>query len=176
MLVLCRDWLWPATCTFRFLLLQALAFTVQGVSSAPECRGCFIPFLPVVLYCRTRFLTWSRLSCPPASSICFPLCRCTAVLQDTVSHMVKTVMSTSFIVAFSSVVFNLKSRFCKEKAWEVRARGREEGGAAGGSQAMGGARRGSEWAGFWWQRDVGAYSALGMSAVEYLRVEDGCWS
>ena len=35
--------------------------------------------------------------------------------------MVKTVMSTSFIVAFSSVVFNLKSRFCKEKAWEVRA-------------------------------------------------------
>ena len=49
--------------------------------------------------------------------------------------MVKTVMSTSFIVAFSSVVFNLKSRFCKEKAWEVRARGREEGGAAGVSQA-----------------------------------------
>lgn len=40
-------------------------------------------------------------------------------LQDTVSHMVKTIMSTSFIAAFSSVVFNLKSRFLKEKAWEV---------------------------------------------------------
>ena len=40
--------------------------------------------------------------------------------QETVSHMVKTVMSTSFIAAFSSVVFNLKSRFLKEKAWEVR--------------------------------------------------------
>ena len=70
--------------------------------------------------------------------------------------MVKTVMSTSFIVAFSSVVFNLKSRFCKEKAWEVHARGREEGSwGVSGLHAMGGARRGSEWAGFWWQRDVG---------------------
>jgi hypothetical protein len=40
-------------------------------------------------------------------------------IQATVSHVVKTIMSTSFIAGFSSVVFNLKSRFCKEKAWEV---------------------------------------------------------
>jgi hypothetical protein len=37
-----------------------------------------------------------------------------------VSHVVKSVLSTSFIIASASVVFNLKSRFCKENAWQVR--------------------------------------------------------
>ncbi|GAX82316.1 hypothetical protein CEUSTIGMA_g9745.t1 [Chlamydomonas eustigma] len=43
--------------------------------------------------------------------------------KTTVSHVVKTIMSTSFIAGFSSVVFNLKSRFCKEKAWEAEMKG-----------------------------------------------------
>jgi len=42
-------------------------------------------------------------------------------MQATVSHVVKSILSTSFIIGFATVVFNLKSRFCKENAWQVRA-------------------------------------------------------
>ena len=36
------------------------------------------------------------------------------------SHVVKSILSTSFVVGLSSIVFNLKARFCKENAWQVR--------------------------------------------------------
>ncbi len=45
--------------------------------------------------------------------------------QATVHHVVKSILSTSFILGFATVVFNLKSRFCKENAWQVRGGGRE---------------------------------------------------
>eukprot|EP00798_Chlamydomonas_sp_ICE-L_P011587 gene11587-34289_t len=41
----------------------------------------------------------------------------------TVSGVVRTVLSTSFILVFARVVFNLKSRFCKENAWQAEMKG-----------------------------------------------------
>ncbi|GFH22538.1 predicted protein, partial [Haematococcus lacustris] len=41
-----------------------------------------------------------------------------SVPKATVSHVVKSILSTSFILGFASVVFNLKSRWCKENAWQ----------------------------------------------------------
>lgn len=35
------------------------------------------------------------------------------------TRVVNIVMSTSYIVGFSVVLLNLKSRFCKEQAWQV---------------------------------------------------------
>eukprot|EP00195_Chlamydomonas_chlamydogama_P016583 CAMPEP_0202913296 /NCGR_PEP_ID=MMETSP1392-20130828/60112_1 /ASSEMBLY_ACC=CAM_ASM_000868 /TAXON_ID=225041 /ORGANISM="Chlamydomonas chlamydogama, Strain SAG 11-48b" /LENGTH=714 /DNA_ID=CAMNT_0049604509 /DNA_START=272 /DNA_END=2416 /DNA_ORIENTATION=- len=46
-----------------------------------------------------------------------------SVPKSTVSHVVKSILSTSFIIGFSSVVFNLKSRFCKENAWQAEMKG-----------------------------------------------------
>lgn len=52
--------------------------------------------------------TWLQHACLPAGAV-----------QATVSHVVKSILSTSFILGFANVVFNLKSRFCKESAWQV---------------------------------------------------------
>jgi len=46
-----------------------------------------------------------------------------AVPKATVSHVVKSILSSSFILGFGSVVFNLKSRFCKENAWQAEMKG-----------------------------------------------------
>lgn len=35
------------------------------------------------------------------------------------THVVRAVLSMSFVVGASVVVYNLKSRFCKEQAWNV---------------------------------------------------------
>lgn len=43
-----------------------------------------------------------------------------AVPKATVSHVVKATLSISFIFGAASVVFNLKNRWCKEQAWQVR--------------------------------------------------------
>lgn len=45
------------------------------------------------------------------------------VPKATVQHVVKSILSTSFILGFASVVFNLKSRFCKENAWQAEMKG-----------------------------------------------------
>jgi hypothetical protein len=42
------------------------------------------------------------------------------VPKATVTHVVRSVLSVSFVVGASVVVYNLKSRFCKEQAWQVR--------------------------------------------------------
>ncbi len=59
----------------------------------------------------TKATSKQRLNPPPLRHTC--------VSQATVSHVVKSILSTSFILGFASVVFNLKSRFCKENAWQV---------------------------------------------------------
>lgn len=41
------------------------------------------------------------------------------VPKATVTQVVRAVLSMSFVVGASVVVFNLKSRFCKEQAWNV---------------------------------------------------------
>jgi hypothetical protein len=41
------------------------------------------------------------------------------VPKATVTHVVRSVLSVSFVVGASVVVYNLKSRFCKEQAWQV---------------------------------------------------------
>jgi len=46
-----------------------------------------------------------------------------AIPKATVSHVVKSILSTSFIIGFATVVFNLKSRFCKENAWQAEMKG-----------------------------------------------------
>ncbi|KAL6751057.1 Mechanosensitive ion channel-domain-containing protein [Haematococcus lacustris] len=46
-----------------------------------------------------------------------------SVPKATVSHVVKSILSTSFILGFASVVFNLKSRWCKENAWQAEVKG-----------------------------------------------------
>jgi hypothetical protein len=42
--------------------------------------------------------------------------------QSTVTAVVRSTLSVSFIVGAAVVVYNLKSRFCKENAWQVRPR------------------------------------------------------
>jgi hypothetical protein len=56
--------------------------------------------------------------------------------------VVRAVLSMSFVVGASVVVFNLKSRFCKEQAWNVSREGRQVGGAGGA--VMEGDREGAE--------------------------------
>lgn len=45
------------------------------------------------------------------------------VPKATVSHVVRVTMSFSFIVGASVIVHNLKSRFCKENAWQCELKG-----------------------------------------------------
>ena len=42
------------------------------------------------------------------------------VPKATVTHVVRAVLSMSFVLGAALVVYNLKSRFCKEQAWQVR--------------------------------------------------------
>jgi hypothetical protein len=42
------------------------------------------------------------------------------VPKATVTQVVRAVLSMSFVMGAGSVVYNLKSRFCKEQAWQVR--------------------------------------------------------
>jgi hypothetical protein len=41
------------------------------------------------------------------------------VPKATVNQVVRAVLSMSFVMGASVVVYNLKSRFCKEQAWNV---------------------------------------------------------
>lgn len=41
------------------------------------------------------------------------------VPKATVTHVVRAVLSMSFVLGAAVVVYNLKSRFCKEQAWQV---------------------------------------------------------
>lgn len=45
------------------------------------------------------------------------------VPKATVNQVVRAVLSMSFVMGASVVVYNLKSRFCKEQAWNVSAPG-----------------------------------------------------
>eukprot|EP00798_Chlamydomonas_sp_ICE-L_P011468 gene11468-34184_t len=49
--------------------------------------------------------------------------KATAAKVATVGKVVRTVLSTSFIVVSAGVMQNLKSRFCQEKAWESEMEG-----------------------------------------------------
>lgn len=42
-----------------------------------------------------------------------------SVPKATVTHVVRVVLSMSFVIGAATVVYNLKSRFCKEQAWQV---------------------------------------------------------
>lgn len=44
-------------------------------------------------------------------------------VQSTVGAVVRSILSVSFIFGTASVVFNLKSRFCKENAWGAEMAG-----------------------------------------------------
>eukprot|EP00198_Chlamydomonas_reinhardtii_P010846 XP_001700183.1 predicted protein [Chlamydomonas reinhardtii] len=46
-----------------------------------------------------------------------------AVPRSTVSTVVRSTLSVSFIIGAATVVFNLKSRFCKENAWQSEMNG-----------------------------------------------------
>jgi len=45
------------------------------------------------------------------------------VPKTTVTHVVRSILSSSFVVGASTVVFNLKNRFCKEQAWQCEMQG-----------------------------------------------------
>lgn len=45
------------------------------------------------------------------------------VPKATVSHVIKAVLSISFIGGSGNVLFNVKSRFCKENAWQCEMNG-----------------------------------------------------
>lgn len=45
------------------------------------------------------------------------------VPKSTVTHVVRAVLSTSFVLGAGVVVYNLKSRFCKEQAWQCEMQG-----------------------------------------------------
>lgn len=46
-----------------------------------------------------------------------------SVPKATVSYVVKSVLSVSFVAGSSNVLFNIKSRFCKENAWQCEMNG-----------------------------------------------------
>ncbi|MEW5312234.1 MAG: hypothetical protein WDW38_003881 [Sanguina aurantia] len=50
-----------------------------------------------------------------------------AIPKPTVSHFVKSTMSVSFLMATANVIFNLKSRWCKENAWQGEMKGDQTG-------------------------------------------------
>lgn len=43
--------------------------------------------------------------------------------QGTVAHVVRVILSISFIVGASTVVYNLKTRFTRENAWQCEMKG-----------------------------------------------------
>jgi MscS family membrane protein len=45
------------------------------------------------------------------------------VPKATVTHVVRSVLSMSFVIGAATVVYNLKSRFCKEQAWQCEMQG-----------------------------------------------------
>jgi hypothetical protein len=76
-----------------------------------------LPLSPPQVYSPLELLLFIAGCCTIADSFVPQLIN---VPKATVTHVVRAVLSVSFVVGASVVVYNLKSRFCKEQAWQVR--------------------------------------------------------
>ncbi len=94
---------------------------VPPLGSHPHCKPynrCPVhPVPPPQVYSPLELLLFIAGCCTIADSFVPQLI---SVPKATVTHVVRAVLSVSFVVGAATVVFNLKSRFCKEQAWQVR--------------------------------------------------------
>jgi hypothetical protein len=93
-------------------MIALLGTPMQCIAPAPFCCFC-----PLQVYSPLELLLFIAGCCTIADSFVPQLIN---VPKATVTHVVRAVLSVSFVVGASVVVYNLKSRFCKEQAWQVR--------------------------------------------------------
>ena len=86
-----------------------------------------ISFLLFQVYAPLELLLFIAGCCTLADSFIPQLIN---VPKATVTHVVRAVLSMSFVIGAGSVVYNLKSRFCKEQAWQVSNRSGTKGGGS----------------------------------------------
>jgi hypothetical protein len=85
-----------------------------GVALLLTC--CFCSCCPLQVYSPLELLLFIAGCCTIADSFVPQLVN---VPKATVNQVVRAVLSMSFVMGASVVVYNLKSRFCKEQAWNV---------------------------------------------------------
>lgn len=131
------SWLHRVACGYVLLLSAVSLFSV--LQACHVRLGSFIPHdMPIchIPCARSR----PTVLPPPATQVYQPLelllfiaAVCTlgeafvpqliAVPKSTVAAVSRSILSVSFIFGTASVVFNLKSRFCKEAAWQSEMAG-----------------------------------------------------
>lgn len=103
----------PSTCWSSFIVL------LTGLKDMGFAAACLLDMPSAVclqVYSPLELLLFIAGCCTIADSFVPQLMN---VPKATVTQVVRAVLSMSFVVGASVVVFNLKSRFCKEQAWNV---------------------------------------------------------
>lgn len=97
--------------------------TVQCTVPCTLAAAAMLLLLLLQVYSPLELLLFIAGCCTIADSFVPQLIN---VPKATVTHVVRAVLSMSFVIGAAVVVYNLKSRFCKEQAWQVGREGNNE--------------------------------------------------
>ncbi|KXZ55407.1 hypothetical protein GPECTOR_3g59 [Gonium pectorale] len=109
-----------AICLVRFGLNNVLRALARFSASPVQWDKSKVYYILKEVYQPLELLLFIAAICTIADSFVPQLI---AVPRSTVSTVVRSTLSVSFIIGAATVVFNLKSRFCKENAWQSEMNG-----------------------------------------------------
>ncbi|WIA23363.1 hypothetical protein OEZ85_000126 [Tetradesmus obliquus] len=104
----------------RFALNSVLRLLAKWSASPVQWDKSKLYYVMKEVYSPLELLLFIAGCCTIADSFVPQLIN---VPKATVTHVVRAVLSVSFVVGASVVVYNLKSRFCKEQAWQMEMQG-----------------------------------------------------
>ncbi|KAI8470017.1 MAG: Mechanosensitive ion channel-domain-containing protein [Monoraphidium minutum] len=104
----------------RFALNNVLRLLARWSSSPVPWDKSKLFFVMKEVYSPLEVLLFVAGCCTIADSF---LPQLVGVPKATVNSVVRAVLSMSFVLGAATVVFNLKSRFCKEQAWQYEMQG-----------------------------------------------------
>ncbi|GFR48179.1 hypothetical protein Agub_g10027 [Astrephomene gubernaculifera] len=109
-----------AICLVRFGLNNVLKALAKFSASPVQWDKSKVYYILKEVYQPLELLLFIAAICTIADAFVPQLI---AVPRSTVSTVVRSTLSVSFIIGAATVVFNLKSRFCKENAWQSEMNG-----------------------------------------------------
>ncbi|GIM15846.1 hypothetical protein Vretimale_18540 [Volvox reticuliferus] len=109
-----------AICLVRFGLNNVLRALAKFSSNPVQWDKSKVYYILKEVYQPLELLLFIAAICTIADSFVPQLI---AVPRSTVMTVVRSTLSVSFIIGAAVVVFNLKSRFCKENAWQSEMNG-----------------------------------------------------
>ncbi|KAF6255019.1 Mechanosensitive ion channel-domain-containing protein [Scenedesmus sp. NREL 46B-D3] len=104
----------------RFALNSVLRLLAKWSASPVQWDKSKLYYVMKEVYSPLELLLFIAGCCTIADSFVPQLIN---VPKATVTHVVRAVLSVSFVIGASVVVYNLKSRFCKEQAWQMELQG-----------------------------------------------------